>query len=164
MFESMAAPENSGIIIQLKVTNIMYYSMITGVILFFIVVMVVIQSKDPSEYKELNEIFRIVVPLIGLMMMFISRMVYNKMVSKYNADDSLIKKITDYRTAKIVSWAMIDGACFFSLVAAMITADYLYIAVFIFLFGYFFLMKPSKESFIRDVRLNSEQSDLILKS
>jgi predicted membrane channel-forming protein YqfA (hemolysin III family) len=160
----MTTPQNSEIINQLKVTNTIYYSMITGVILFFIVVMVFIQSKDPSEYKELNEIFRIVVPLIGLMTMFVSRMVYNKMVSKNTGGDDLLKKITDYRTAKIVSWAMIDGACFFSLVAAMITADYLYIAVFIFLFGYFFLMKPSKESFIRDMRLSSEESDRILKS
>jgi hypothetical protein len=59
---------------------------------------------------------------------------------------------------------MIEGACFFAVVATMLTSNYLYVAVYIFLFGYFFLMRPSKESLIRDMHLNSEESDLILES
>jgi hypothetical protein len=58
---------------------------------------------------------------------------------------------------------MIEGASLFSLVAAMLTSNYLYIAVYIFLFGYFFLMRPSKESLVQDMRLNSEESDIILE-
>jgi len=102
--------------------------------------------------------------LFGLIMMFISRMVYNQMLAKIVASISLIHKISGYRTAKIVAWAMIEGACFFALVATLLTSNYLYVAVYIFLFGYFFLMKPTKESLIRDMHLNSDESDLILKS
>jgi hypothetical protein len=105
-----------------------------------------------------------VVPIFGLMMMFISRMIYNQMILKFDSAANLLQKISHYRTAKIVSWAMIEGACFFALVATMLTSNYLYVAVYIFLFGYFFLMRPSKESLIRDMRLNSEESDLILES
>ncbi len=86
------------------------------------------------------------------------------MISKYDSASSLLQKITYYRTAKIVSWAMIEGGCFLALVATILTSNYLYVAVFIFLFGYFLLLRPSTESLIRDMRLNSEESDLILKS
>ena len=58
---------------------------------------------------------------------------------------------------------MIEGACFFALVATMLTSNYLYIAVYIFLLGYFFLMRPSKESLVQDMRLNSVESDIILE-
>lgn len=98
------------------------------------------------------------------MMMFSSRMIYNHLISKYDVISNLPQKISHYRTAKIISWAIIESACLLALVATMLTSNYLYVAVFIFLFGYFFLMKPSKESLIQDMRLNSEESDLILKS
>lgn len=149
---------------QLRVTNTIYYSLITGLLLFFIVIMVFIQDNDPTAGKELDNIFTFVVPIFGLMMMFISRMIYNQMILKFDSSANLLQKISHYRTAKIVSWAMIEGACFFAVVATMLTSNYLYVAVYIFLFGYFFLMRPSKESLIRDMRLNSEESDLILKS
>jgi hypothetical protein len=85
-------------------------------------------------------------------------------LSKFKSGGSILQKITHYRTAKIVSWAMIESACFVALVATMLTSNYLYTVVFIFLVGYFILMRPSMESLIRDMRLNSEESDLILKS
>lgn len=149
---------------QLRVTNTIYYSLITGLLLFFIVVMVFIQDNDPTAGKEIDNIFTFLVPIFGLMMMFISRMIYNQMILKFDSAENLLQKIAHYRTAKIVSWAMIEGACFFALVATMLTSNYLYVAVYIFLIGYFFLMRPSKESLVRDMRLNSEESDLILES
>jgi hypothetical protein len=155
---------NSDIKNQLRVTNTIFYSLIAGLLLFFIVVMVFIQDNDPTAGKELDNIFTFLVPMFGLVVMFISRMIYNQMILKFDSGTNLLRKISHYRTAKIVSWAMIEGACFLALVATILTSNYLYVAVYIFLFSYFFLMRPLKESFVRDMRLNSEESDLILKS
>jgi hypothetical protein len=149
---------------QLRVTNTIYYSLITGLLLFLIVVMVFIQDSNPTAGRELNNIFTFLIPIFGLMMMFTSRMIYNQMILKFDSTANLIQKISHYRTAKIVSWAMIEGACFFALVATMLTSNYLYTVVFLFLIGYFVLMRPSKESLVRDMHLNQEESDLILKS
>ncbi|HSW56392.1 MAG TPA: hypothetical protein VLH59_15000 [Ignavibacteriaceae bacterium] len=160
----MTASEPAEIKNQIRITNVIYYALVTGLLLFFMVVIVLIQDKDPSTGKSIDNIFTIIVPVFGLMMMFLSRMIYNQMLSKIDAASSLIQKISGYRIAKIVSWAMIEGACFFALVVTMLTSNYLYVAVFVFLFGYFILMKPSKEYLIRDMHLNSDESDLILKS
>ena len=160
----MTTSQNAKIKNQFRVTGIIFYSLLVGLILFFVIVMVLIQDKVQETGNDLNMIFTFVVPVFGLVMMFISRMIYNQMISKYESGGSLTEKISYYRTVKIISWAMIEGACFLSLVATMLTSNYLYVAVFVFLFGYFFLMKPSKESFIRDMHLNSDESDLILKS
>jgi hypothetical protein len=160
----MTASEPAEIKNQMRITNAIYYALVTGLLLFFIVVIVLIQDQDPSSGKAIDNIFTIIVPVFGLMMMFLSRMIYNQMLSKIDAGNSLIRKISGYRTAKIVAWAMLESACFFALVASMLTSNYLYVAVSIFLFGFFFLMKPSKESLICDMHLNSDESDLILKS
>ena len=160
----MTTSENPEIKNQKRITNTIYFSLVFGLLLFFIIVMILMQDKKIEGDNNLDMIFTFLVPLFGLMMMFISRMIYNQMVSKYDPAGSLLQKITHYRTAKIISWAMIEGGCFLALVATILTSNYLYVAVFIFLFGYFFLMKPSKESFIRDMHLNSDESDLILKS
>jgi hypothetical protein len=156
--------DNPAIKNQLRVNKTIYYSLAAGLLSFFIVALVFIQDKDPSAGKELDNIFTIVVPVFGLLVMFSSRMIYNQVIQKFDVSSSLHQKISHYRTAKIISWAMIESACLLALVATMLTSNYLYIAVFIFLYGYFFLMKPSKESLIQDMRLSSEESDLILKS
>ena len=156
--------DNSEIKNQIRVTNTLYYTLITGLLMFFIIVMVLIHEKDPVSGNELDTIFTFIVPLLGLLMMFASMIIYSQMLSKYDSGRSLLQKISYFRTAKIVAWAMIEGACLFALVATMLTSNYLYVAVAIFLFGYFILMRPSKESLIRDMRLNSEESDIILKS
>jgi hypothetical protein len=160
----MTTSQNAEIQNQFRVTAIIFYSLIVGLLLFFVIVMVLNQDKVKETGNDLNMIFTFVVPVFGFVIMFISRMIYNQMISNYESGGSLVEKISYYRTAKIISWAMIEGACFLSLVATMLTSNYLYVAVFIFLFGYFFLMKPSKESFIRDMHLNSDESELILKS
>lgn len=149
---------------QLKVTNTIYLALLSGLIIFFIAVIILIQNKNLEVNLELDKIFTFLIPVFGLVMMFTSRMIYNQMISKYDSDSGLLQKIGYYRTAKITSWAMIEGACFFALVATMFTSNYLYITVFIFLIGYFILMRPSAESLIRDMHLNSEDSDLIIKS
>lgn len=149
---------------QMRITNTIYYSLVIGMLLFFVVVIVFIQGKNLPSGESIDKIFIIIVPVFGLIMMFISRMIYNQMISKYEASSGLVQKISYYRTAKIISWAMIESACIFALVATMLTSNYLYVAVFVFLFGYFILMRPSKESLIRDMHLNSDESDLIFKS
>jgi hypothetical protein len=148
---------------QLKVTNIIYIALLSGLVLFFIAVIILIQNKDLEVNTELDKIFTFLIPVFGLVIMFTSRMIYNQIISKYDSGSNLLQKIGYYRTAKIISWAMIEGACFFALVAAILTANYLYIAVFIFLIGYYLMIRPSGELLVKDMRLNSEESELILR-
>lgn len=164
MFAVRTTSDPTDIKNQIRITRTIYYALVFGLLIFFIVVLVLIQEKYLSIEKDLDNIFTIIVPVYGLMMMFVSRMIYNQMISKIEVNNSLIQKLMSYRTAKIVSWAVLESACLLALVATMLTSNYLYVAVFVFLFGYFILMRPSKESFIRDMRLNSDESDLIFKS
>lgn len=149
---------------QLKITNVIYLSLAIGLMLFFIIVIYLMKNKSIIPLQNLDSVFTIVVPLFGLMMMFLSRFLFNKLIVKFSESEDLGQKIIHYRTAKIISWALIEGASFLALVAALLTLNYLYIAVFILLFGFFLLSRPSKESLVKDLRLSSNESDKIFKS
>ena len=155
---------NSEIANQLRVTKKIYTSIFTGLLIFLIIVIVISQENNADGGNSLDKVFTVIVPLFGLLMMVFSKMVYNKMVSGYLSGTDLVEKIMRYRTAKIISWAMVEAACLFALVATMLTSNYLYIAVVIFLLGYLFMLKPSKESLIHDLQLEKTESNLVLKN
>lgn len=147
-----------------QVSTMIYFSVIIGLLFLFVVTIFIIQDGVTESGKELDKFFIFIVPVFGFLMMFFSRMIYRKTISVYNPDKSLHQKIVDFRNYKIITWAFIESACILSLVALLLTANYLYAVVFIFLLGYFLFMKPTRESLITDMRLTTEESGLILKS
>lgn len=159
----MDPAETEQIKYQLKITNTIYYALVLNMIVFLIVVMVILQNRDVEAVSDLDSIFTFVVPLLGFLVMMISRTLYNRMIADHTPHSNTLQKIVRFRKAKIISWALVEGGCIFALVASILTSNYLYIVVFILLFGYFFMLRPSGESLVRDMRLNSEESDLILR-
>jgi len=149
---------------QLKMTKTIYYLLFSGMLLFFIIAVIFMQSNEAEMEKYPDKVFMLIVPLFGLLTMLISRTLHSRMISNYSTGTDVLKKIMRYRTAKIVSWAMVEAAYFLALIATILTSNYLYVTVAIFLFGYFFMLKPSGKSLMLDMHFNSEASDIILKS
>ncbi len=147
---------------QLKITFIIYYALLTGQLLFFAVAFWYSGSEYFQANKELDEIFQIIVPVFGFALMIFSRFLYNKNVSGVDENADSITKIAKYRTSKIIQWAQVESASMLSLIALMLTGNHLYSAVFIFLIGYFFLVKPSKENFVNEMKLNSADTNELL--
>lgn len=156
--------ESSEITNQLKITSIIYFALIMGLVAFFVIAIVVKQGILQESNNKVDNVFVFVIPIFGLMMMLTSWMIYNQLISKIKSETNLLHKIIQYRTFKLISWAMIESACILALVATLLTSNYLYIVVFIFLLGYFILLRPSKESLVRDLSLNSDESEIIFKS
>ena len=156
-----AERNNSDLNIQFKSLYTIYYSLIFGMISFFVVILFINEGRAIVLNDELDFVFTIVVPVFGLIMMFSSRMIYNQLISKSYSNKDLPQKIAIYKSSKIITWVLVEIACLLSLVALMLTSNYLYFVVYIFLLGYFYLLRPSKESLVKDLRLNSKESDLI---
>jgi uncharacterized membrane protein YfcA len=147
---------------QLKTINIIHLSLMAGMVLFFVVVIVFMQSNEMNMNKDLDKIFTIIIPVYGLIAMFIARLIFNLITSNFSTGTNLEDKIVKYRSAKIVSWALLESGCILSLVATMLTSNYLYIVVFIFLLGYFYMLRPSRQSLIKDLQLDSKEKDIIM--
>jgi len=147
---------------QLKVAFIIFYALLIGQLLFFAFAFWFSGSENFTANKGLDEIFQIVVPIFGFAMMIFSRFLYNKNISGVDESGDVKTKIAQYRTFKIIMWAMVESASMLSLIALMLTGNHLYSAVFVFLIGYFILVKPSRESFVNEMKLNSIDAQELL--
>ena len=147
-----------------KTTFIIYFALAAGQILFFTIAVVFVESSGNTPNNELDNVFTILVPVFGILMMFTSRTLYYKNVSKTNGIISLSGKLNTYRTFKMISWAQIEAGSIVALVAYMVTFNSLYVFVFLFLIGFFIMIRPSRDNFIKDFNITSEDSDIILRN
>jgi hypothetical protein len=145
---------------QFRVTGIIYAALIFGLITFFAIALFIVENKNIEPIQSINEIFKFLIPIAGFAVMFLARSIYNKNISSVNFSEDLLAKITKYRTFKIIQWAQIESGAFLSLVGFILTGNYLYAIVFLFLLGYLILIKPSKEQFINDLNISGEQDKI----
>ena len=148
---------------QFRVTGIIYGALIFGLITFFAIALFIVENKVVEPIQSINEIFKFLIPIAGFAVMFLARSFYNKNISSVNFNKDLLAKIAKYRTFKIIQWAQIEAGAFLSLVGFILTGNYLYAIVFLFLLGYLILIKPSKEQFIRDLKISNEQDKIFSK-
>ncbi len=148
---------------QFRVTGIIYGALIFGLITFFAIALFIVENKKIEPTQSINEIFKFLIPIAGFAVMFLARSIYNKNISSVNFNEDLLAKITKYRTFKIIQWAQIESGAFLSLVGFILTGNYLYAIVFLFLLGYLIFIKPSKEQFINDLKISNEQDKIFSK-
>ena len=96
--------------------------------------------------------------------MFFASRIYNKNISSVNYNDDLLSKISKYRTFKIIQWALLESVGFLSIVGFIITGNYLHAIIFLFMLGFFILIKPSKEQFFRDFKISDDQKIMFSNS
>lgn len=145
-----------------RINLIIFYALLSAQLLFLIIILILVYQSN-STASELDKSLIVIIPLFGLLMMYLSRMIYRQSISKFDSNKSLFEKLNFYRTFKIISWAQVEAASLFSLIAFLLTSNYLYIYVFVFLIGYFIMLRPSKETFIKDMRLTDNEINIVLK-
>jgi DMSO reductase anchor subunit len=146
-----------------KINYIIYFAILTGLFVFAVLGYFVISQSVQQADESLLNIFMFIVPTIAIVMIFLSRFMYNKISQQVNNVSSLSEKIGKYRTAKIVSWAMLEGAGLFVIVAFIITQSNFFLIVFFVIVGAFILSKPSIEEFLNDFGIEGNEKDKLTR-
>ena len=152
--------DENNISAQFRVTGIIYGALIFGLITFFTIALYIVENKKIEPIQSIDDIFEILIPLAGFAAMFLARNIYNKNISSVNYNEDLVSKINKYRTFKIIQWALVESVGFLSNVGFIITRNYLHAIVFLFMLGFFILIRPSKKQFLNDFKISSEQKKL----
>jgi len=147
---------DNGISAHLKVTGIIYGVLIFMMIVFFAVALFIVENKKFETIQSIDEIFRVLIPLSGMAVTIFVRSIYNKKISAVDYDEEISSKIIKYRTFKIIQWALLESVGVLSIVGFVITGNYLYAIVSLFLLGFFLLIKPSKEQFFNDFNISKK--------
>lgn len=142
-----------------KINYIIYFAILTGLVVFAVMGYFIISQSVKQPNENLLNIFMFLAPTIVIVMIFLSRFMYNKISQQANNVLALSEKIAKYRTAKIVSWAMLDGAGLFVVVAFILTQSNFFLIVFFVIAGAFILSKPSIEEFLIDFGIQGNEKD-----
>ena len=86
---------------QLKTINIIHLSLMAGMVLFFVVVIVFMQSNEMNMNKDLDKIFTIIIPVYGLIAMFIARLIFNLITSNFSTGTNLEDKLLNTDQLKL---------------------------------------------------------------
>ena len=147
-----------------RVTYLIFFALAAGQLLILIMFLFLINGVEIPDDNPIDNIFTFIVPMVGLTSMFASKILYTQNILKVQQTDSISEKLKKYRSFKIISWAILEGAALFSLVAFFLTANYLYVAVFIFVYGFFLFIRPSKEGFVLDMQITGPVKETILRT
>ena len=136
---------------QLKIT---FFALATGQIIYFVITLILIQDEAVILNKDFSTVGGFVVPLVVVIMVVASKLIYTRMVNSNNQANDEEKLIT-YRTSNIVKFALLEGANMFSITFYLLTGDFLYVGMFIIIMGIFFVNYPGKEKFMADFGLSA---------
>lgn len=142
-----------------KITFIIYFALLAGIMMFALLAYFFPDGHEVGQNENLLNIFTYLVPTFAVFEIFLSRFMYGKFIMQIQSNATLFEKISKYRTAKIISWALLEGAALFSVVAFIITRSvFFYIVLFVIVIA-FILSKPTLDEFINDFRIDGNERD-----
>jgi DMSO reductase anchor subunit len=142
-----------------KINYIIYFALLAGVIMFALFAYFFPNKQEVGPNESFLNIFTYIVPTFAVFEIFLSRFMYNKFVMQIQSNATLFEKIGKYRTAKIISWALLEGAALFSVVAFIITRSVFFYVVLLVIIVAFILSKPSVDEFLNDFRIEGNERD-----
>jgi len=137
--------------------NIIFIALSAGQLIFFGVIFFITSQESIQKNLELDSILLYLSPVYSISMVFLSKILYNKNSQSIDKSLDVKSKAMKYRTASIVNWAMLESANLFSLVSFLITGNFVHLLIFTGVFAGFILNRPSKEKFINDYNVASDE-------
>jgi hypothetical protein len=117
------------------------------------------RGEEAAPNENLLSLFTYIIPTFAVFEIFLSRFMYSKFIQQIQSNATVFEKIGKYRTAKIISWALLEGAALFSVVVFTITQSFFfYVVLFVILIA-FILSKPSLDEFLNDFRIEGNERD-----
>ncbi|WP_186757154.1 hypothetical protein [Echinicola salinicaeni] len=105
---------------------------------------------------------KFLIPSLVLASIFGSNIYFKKQLSKLKQDNSLKDKLTDYITALVVKYALLEVPAIIAIVAYFISADWLFLGLAGTMIIIFLLHKPSQSKTISELSLNPEEKRKVL--
>lgn len=145
-----------------KANFVIFFAVLAGLIFFVILAYFFVVKKTIPADPDISKIFMFIVPAFAVIEIFLSRFMYHKISRQITANANVFEKISKYRTAKIISWASLEGAGLFSVVAYLLTQLDFFLLIFLVVIAAFVLSKPSVEEFVNDLKIEGNDRNELL--
>jgi hypothetical protein len=141
---------------------IAFYGLIIGQVLFGLLSFFLVSTNSfSSEGADLRSVFIYVVPVFVLTGFFLSNLIYKNRLKGIDRKSSLMIKLTSYRAALIVRYALLEGPSMFAIVVYLVTGDIIFILLAALVVFYFLTIRPNREKVIKDLGLDPNEEQIL---
>ncbi len=143
-----------------KQLKIIFIALSSGQIVYFLISLILIMDEMVPTNKDFNTVWGFVVPIVVVVLVVTSKLLYNYMINSKVKETSNEEKIIVYRTGNIIKFSLLEGANLISITLFLLTGDFLYAGMFVIVMGIFFVNFPGKEKFMLEFGLSSYENNL----
>lgn len=144
----------------IRQSQIICISLIIGQ-LFFLAISIYLVKFSGQSFGDtgLDEIFIYIVPALVLSSILGSFLFYRSRLITVKEKTDIEAKLAEYRSAQITRWALLEGPSFFSIIAYLLTGQYLYLGLVAIIIALFLMTIPNRERVERELELSWEEKN-----
>ena len=139
-----------------KTLRIIFYSLNTGLLIFFMVGVYLNGMQIPSFKQEIDILT--VVNLLLLGSIPFGYIISSRKMEAIDPGEPISKKFEQFQTAMIIRWAMIEGTALLSIVGLILLQDAKQLVLFVICILVLSMNTVTKEKVIRMAKLNPEEA------
>lgn len=110
-----------------------------------------------------EDTFLIILPVLAITALVLSRIIPQKLLESTKETQDLRKILTQYQTASIIKYALIEGPALVGIVMFMSTSNAAFLAISGVLIIYLLLQKPTKTKIENELKLRGEPRNQFMK-
>lgn len=141
--------------------SLIHKAMLVGQMVFTAVMFILVYRKELSPIlAEHEKTIQIVALVFSALAIFFGNSLFKKklaLMNGYTVTDAKAK-LTQYRSACLMQWALLEAACLINGVGLLLTSNYAFLALSVVLLLYFAMLIPVKSRIA--AQLNLQISDL----
>lgn len=143
--------------------NLIYFSLVAGLIIFMAVIVILNSRQDPANFQPVG-VFIYLVPVSSLLAILGSIYIPKYKLPDIDNKNDLKEKLSYYQSLLIIKWALLEAGAIIALVSFMLTGYFMLGGFALLLILYLILQKPSRYKLLQDINLNDEERNRIIDS
>ena len=144
-----------------KANRIVHIAFVIGLV-FFALVSFLMQLNGFGTIGENGNKFAVyIIPIIALIGLISSTLLFKRKLNECKTKQNLKEKLTEYRSALILKFGIIEGTTFITLISYLLTGELIVLAVAGILIVAFITYLPTKGKLINDLELSFTDKQII---
>lgn len=145
-----------------KTMSIVHLALVMGAVFFAVIASILsFLNNTPNTQDELYKVLLYVVSAFYAIGLMANPYIFRSKLASIKKNQDLGYKLSLYRGALITRYAIFEGLAYFSLVATLVTNQFIFLAYTAFSVVVLIYLKPSKENLITDLALNVDEIEVI---
>ncbi len=144
-----------------KANKIVHIAFVIGLV-FFALISFLLQLKGFGTIGEnVNKLAVYIIPIIALIGLISSTLLFKRKLNECSTKQNLNEKLTEYRSALILKFGIIEGTTFIILISYLLTGELIVLTVAGILIIVFITYIPTKGKLINDLDLSFTDKQIL---